>query len=366
MKLIEKIHKKVKQNLFITFDDFMEISLYYPSLGYYDNKNISLNPKNSDFITAPELSSLYAKSIANFYLQCRKYTKINNVLEFGPGSGKLAYDFLNSLKTEDIDNYIMYEKSGALRKQQEDMVKGLPPDLQKKVIWEDNISHKNNSFIIANEVIDAMPVKIFTKKNNMYYEKIIILKDNELQWSHIDADDKLKLKIEEIEESIKYKFPDGYTSEISFSIKPWLKNLFSNLNGYIMVLVDYGYDRKEYYHPQKLNGNIQYYSKKRKINNPLLNPGNVDISCNVNFSDIYDYVKESDRDLMLYTTQTEFLLKNNILNSAQTISNEHEKNSVLKTLLFPTDMGETFKVMVICDEIGDNQIITAKDYRHKL
>ena len=211
-----------------------------------------------------------------------------------------------------------------------------------------------------------MPVKIFTKKNNTYCEKIIILKDNELQWSHIDADDKLKLKIEEIEESIKYKFPDGYTSEISFSIKPWLKNLFSNLNGYIMVLVDYGYDRKEYYHPQKLNGNIQYYSKKRKINNPLLNPGNVDISCNVNFSDIYDYVKESDRDLMLYTTQTEFLLKNNILNSAQTISNEHEKNSVLKTLLFPTDMGETFKVMVICDEIGDNQIITAKDYRHKL
>lgn len=366
MKLIEKIQKKIKQNLFITFDDFMEISLYYPSLGYYDNKNISLNPKNSDFITGPELSSLYAKSIANFYLHCREYTKINNVIEFGPGSGKLAYDFLNSLKAEDIDNYIMCEKSGALREQQEKKVKELPHDIQKKVVWEDNINHKNNSFIIANEVIDAMPVRIFTKKNNICCEKVIILKDDKLQWSHIDADEKFKLTVEEIEESIKYKFPDGYTSEINFFIKPWLKNLFSNLNRYIIVLVDYGYDRKEYYHPQKLNGNIQYYSEKRKINTPLSNPGNIDISCNVNFSDIYDCIKENNKNLMLYTTQTEFLLNNDILNNAQAISNEHEKNSVLKTLLFPTDMGETFKVMVICDEIGDNQIITAKDYRHKL
>ena len=120
MELIKKIHAKAKQDGYLTFDCYTDICLYESHLGYYNNKHISFDQKNSDFITAPELSSIYTESIINFYLQCKKYKKIDNILEFGAGSGEMAYNFLKNIKDNDIPKkYYILEKSIYLRKQQE-------------------------------------------------------------------------------------------------------------------------------------------------------------------------------------------------------------------------------------------------------
>ena len=102
MELLKKIHAKVKQNEYLTFDDYMEMCLYYPNLGYYNNPNINLDPKNADFITGPEVSSLYAESILNFYKNCKLFKNVDSVLEFGAGSGEMAYNFLRNTSEQDI------------------------------------------------------------------------------------------------------------------------------------------------------------------------------------------------------------------------------------------------------------------------
>ena len=105
MELNKKIHAKVKHNGYIAFDDYMEMCLYYDDLGYYNNKNISLNPKNSDFITGPEISPIYTDSIINFYNNCKKNKEIDYVLEFGAGSGELAYNFLKNVTSNNTVSY---------------------------------------------------------------------------------------------------------------------------------------------------------------------------------------------------------------------------------------------------------------------
>ena len=97
MELLEKIHAKIQQNGFITFDEYMDMSLYFPKYGYYNSKRTDFHPKNSDFITAPELSAIYTNSIVKFYTDSRKYKNIENVLEFGAGSGEMAYNFLKNV-----------------------------------------------------------------------------------------------------------------------------------------------------------------------------------------------------------------------------------------------------------------------------
>ena len=199
---MQKLNKK-----YITFDDYMDICLYYPDYGYYNNKNISLGTANSDFITGPEVSPLYADSLIDFYIKYKKFNIINNIIEIGAGSGTLAYNFLYNLSEKDIPKkYYIYEKSEYLKKQQQEKLSKLPKNYFEIIEWVDHINNIENVFLIANEVLDALPAKIFTKTNNFFYEKVIKLKDNELYFSKIDCDDFLLDKIYKIENRIKSKY----------------------------------------------------------------------------------------------------------------------------------------------------------------
>ena len=102
MNLTKEIHAKIKQEGYLTFDEFIDMSLYFPNYGYYNNPNTEFGPKNSDFITAPEISEIYTCSILKFYKDIRKHKKIKNVLEFGAGSGAMAFNFLNNCEAKNL------------------------------------------------------------------------------------------------------------------------------------------------------------------------------------------------------------------------------------------------------------------------
>ena len=367
MELLKKIHAKVKQNKYITFDDYMDACLYYPNYGYYNNKNISLDYSNSDFITGPEVSSLYTDSILDFYIKYKKFNNIENIIEIGAGSGAMAYHFLSNIQEKDIPKkYYILEKSQYLKKQQKNKLRNLPKNCFEIIEWIDNIKYIENVFLIANEVLDALPSKMFTKENDCFYEKVIKSKKNSLYFSKIECDDFLLEKINRIEERIKSKIPNNYSFELNIMYKKFFLEIFNNVKNFLFIIVDYGYGEKEFYHPERTNGTVQFYKDHKKIYNCLVDQGNFDISISVDFSRVKRICHSKDIHLLSYTTQSEFLLNTNILKNSSKIKNSYQKSHILKTLLFPSDMGENFKIMLLCDDINNKFNISFKDYRHKL
>lgn len=367
MNLLKKIHAKVKQNKYITFDDYMDICLYYPDYGYYNNKNISLDPTNSDFITGPELSSLYTDSLIDFYIKYKKFHTVENVIEIGAGSGAMAYNFLYNMPKKDIPKkYYILERSKYLKKQQKEKLSKLPKEYFEIIEWIDEIKYIENVFLVANEVLDALPAKIFIKENNFFYEKVIKLKNNKLYFSKINCNDFLLDKIYRIEKRIKSKIPNNYIFELNILYENFLTEIFNNIKNFMFIIIDYGYGEKEFYHPDRINGTIQFYKNHKKVSNCLIDQGNFDISISVDFSRVKRICKSKDVQLLSYTTQTEFLLNTNILENSKKILDSYNKSNILKTLLFPSDMGENFKIMLLCDDINKNFNSPFKDYRHKL
>ncbi|MAR81683.1 MAG: hypothetical protein CMD47_03800 [Gammaproteobacteria bacterium] len=366
MNLYEKIETKIKQENYLTFDKYMEMALYEPDYGYYDNPQTSLDPNNCDFITSPELTRLFGASIYNFFLKILKNHSYRNFTEFGAGSGKLAYDILcEDLDNNYITNYYIVEKSKKLINDQKRNLSNLPGSIYKKVKWVKDASDISSSFFLANEVFDAMPVKIFKVINNNYFEKVIRINNNTLIYDFIKAKTSFIQEIEKIQKNIGLSFPNNYESEISFKSEEFIVKNFKNKKDFIFLIIDYGYGQNEYYHIQKKQGNIQYYYKKNKVIDCLAFSGNVDISCNVDFSQIYKIFNNLNHNLVSYTTQKDFLIYCDILKQADQICDELKRNSVLKTLLFPTDMGETFKIMLVSNKTFRNSF-DINDIRHKL
>tara|TARA_B100000767_G_scaffold129929_1_gene123434 strand:+ start:1382 stop:2485 length:1104 start_codon:yes stop_codon:yes gene_type:complete len=367
VELLKKIHAKAKQDGYLTFDCYTDICLYEPHLGYYNNKHISFDQKNSDFITAPEVSSIYTESIINFYLQCKKYKKIDNILEFGAGSGEMAYNFLKNIEDNDIPKkYYILEKSIYLREQQEKKIKLLPEKYNGIVEWINEVKGIKNVFLLANEVLDAIPSKILFRENNIFYEKVIKSKNNKLYFSKIDCSDHLQKEIKNIELRIGSNIPNNYIFEINTLYKKFISDSISEVKNFIFLIIDYGYNEKEFYHPERTKGTIQFYKNHKKISDPLTDQGNFDISTSVDFSRINRISNLNKLQLVSFTTQTEFLLNTNILENSSKITNLNKKNNILKTLLFPSDMGENFKMMILCDDVDNNFKLPFKDYRHKL
>ncbi len=367
MELIKRIHAKTKQDKYITFDDYMDICLYYPDQGYYNNDKISLNPKNSDFITAPEISFLYSKSILNFYMECKKSKNIENIVEFGAGSGEMAFNILKDMDDDEIPKkYYILEKSYYLKKQQKIKINKLKKIKKSIVEWIDKIENIENAFLIANEVLDAIPAKIFTKQNDFLFEKVITLKNNKLSLLDIPCNDFLSKKIKNIENRLGVPFSNNYSSEININYDNWLSDIFKNISNFIFIVIDYGYSESEFYHQERNKGTIQYYKDHKKLASPLNDPGTFDISVSVDFSRVNRIIKANNLELIAYTTQSEFLIHNNILNNSSRITDTIEKQNILKTLLFPSDMGENFKMMIFCDNMNSEFQVSFKDYRHKL
>ena len=262
--------------------------------------------------------------------------------------------------------YYILEKSKYLIDQQKIKIAKLPKKYSDIVEWVDNIENIDNVFLIANEVLDALPAKLFLKKENKFYEKVIRIKNNELFFSTIDCDDFSKDKILNIEKRIWLEIPNNYSFEINFMYEKFFSDIFSTIGNFVFIIIDYGYSEKEFYHIDRSSGTLQYYKKNTKIISPLTQQGTFDISISVDFSSIKRIAERHTIELLTYTTQTQFLLNTGILENSYKVKDEFERNNILKNLLFPTDMGENFKIMIFCDDMHSNFQLQSKDYRHKL
>lgn len=356
----------------ISFARFMELALYHPDYGYYNNPNFTLGSKG-DFTTSPEISPLFAQCFAAQCLQIFKHIKTKIILELGAGTGRLAADLLLSLsQTNDIEHYYIYEISPNLRKKQKELIQLSCPELLDRVTWINQLPKNFSGIIIANEVLDALPVHCFNIDNNQAKERCVSWEENQFTWKNIHSNtanfSKYINKI--LHEHI---FSHEYESEIHINLAEFVKSISQCLTHGVILFADYGYGEREYYHPERHHGTLTCFYKHRRHANPLIYPGLQDITAHVNFTHVIEIAAENGCQLAGYTSQAAFLLSCGLMNFAAAAENnlssadQFKLHQAIKLLTLPTEMGEVIKIMALSKNIDLSLIgFTLQDRRRDL
>lgn len=345
-QLLSHILSEIHRDQFISFARYMELALYMPQLGYYRN-SLPKFGKEGDFVTAPELSSLFSYCVAN---QCAKILAEipeGNILEFGAGSGAMAADLLIALQAVNQlpKKYYILELSANLRSQQRETIARKIPDCLDRVEWLTALpSEPMKGIMLANEVLDAMPVHLFTV-NNGIKECVVTEKNGQLQLM-ISENQSLKADIEQYE----IAFSNHYLSEINLSLKGWIKSIADCLSKGAVIIIDYGFLREEYYHPDRTMGTLMCHYRHHAHGDAFFYPGLQDITAHVDFTAVSEAAENNGLTVADYMNQATFLIRNNLLSYINQSTDDKTRflqNQQVLKLTSPNEMGELFKVMIL-------------------
>jgi len=370
--VMENLAKEIKANQgWISFEDFFDFVMYKPGLGYYSAGAKKLGP-SGDFTTSPEISRLFGKTVSNQVIALLNNFESPSIIEIGAGSGKLAYDIINNLINSkvDFDKYYILEVSADFIERQKQELSLLPDEAFEKVIWLDSILEAPvEGIVIGNEVVDALPFKRFTVVDHKIQEIGVSIKNGQLTESTRDADKTLAEEVRLIEKALNRDFEQNYTSEIRLNIGQWLKGISSMLKSGAILFIDYGYSRQEYYAADRKNGSMICHYRNTAHENPFLNLGVQDISASVEFTLLAEKALEEQLEVGLFTSQSDFLINGNILGELDKIEDDTlrmELTQEIKQLLMPSQMGQTFKCMMLYKNIGLDSFEGIRDLRHTL
>ncbi len=321
----------------IGFDRYMQLALYAPGLGYYaaGTQKFGDAASGGDFVTAPEISPLFGRALAAQIEQLFELVA-PQVLEFGAGSGALARDLLAATR---IERYFIVEVSPELRARQRSLLASRP------VTWLDTPPVDFDGVIIANEVMDVMPVQLFDKRGGKASERGVALDGDRFVFKERPAPTPLAQAVGEIEAHCGV-LADGYASEIGTVARGWVASLGTWLRHGAALLIDYGFPRREYYHPQRLMGTIMCHHRHRAHADPFWLPGLNDLTAHVDFSALADSASAVGLEVLGYCTQARFLLNCGLLDL---VRDEHtpQRAAQAKRLLSEAEMGELFKVLAV-------------------
>ncbi len=355
-QLADLIQQKIKNNKgCISFAEFMHMALYTPGLGYYSGGATKFGMAG-DFVTAPEISPIFAQTLANQALQVLTETK-GNILELGAGTGKLAADLLLELQVlENLPTqYFILEVSDHLRQiQRETCEKKLPLAIFKKIIWLQTLPEKHSGLIIANEVLDAIPAHIVHKTTDGWRERGVSFQkklDEEFEFIWQDA----ALTQPNLAEHLPKNLPVGYITEVNPAAAALVRSLCEMLETGAILLIDYGFSAAEYYHPQRNQGTLMCHYRQLAHDNPLINVGLQDITAHVNFTQIAHVCEPTSMRVAGYVSQAQFLINCGILTILQQFPPQDDSYIKLaaaaQKLLSPAEMGDFFKVICFTKNI---------------
>ncbi|MCF6282565.1 MAG: SAM-dependent methyltransferase [Candidatus Polarisedimenticolaceae bacterium] len=335
----------------IPFDRFMELALYAPGLGYYVAGQRKFG-ETGDFITAPETSPIFAQCLARQSEQLLKQMVKGELLEFGAGSGILAADLLAELeRLESLpERYLILDISPDLRLHQQETLQQKVPHLLSRVVWINRLPEKFCGIIIANEVLDAMPVQRFRIGEEWVEEEFVTVDEQgEFAYQYTPAD--TPGLIQRIDAVNKINpLPVGYLSEVNQRVTSWIRTLAASLQQGAILLIDYGYPQQEFYLPERRTGTLMCHYRHRAHDDPFKLVGLQDITTYVDFSAVADTAHEAGLSVDGFTTQVHFLMgcgldqilrksdPNDIINHLQLMQG-------VKKLTLPSEMGERFKVL---------------------
>jgi SAM-dependent MidA family methyltransferase len=320
----------------------MELALYTPGLGYYSGGARKFGAAG-DFVTAPEISPLFGRVLA-----CQLTEVLDQcggtILELGAGTGKLAAQILGELQQLGRRApYSILEVSGELRQRQQETLE--QAGLAGTVTWLDTLPETFTGVIFSNEVLDALPVHLIHWTEHGPQERGVIWQEDQLQWQDQPIADALLLK-----RAVALDLPPGYVSEISLAAPALVKELGRCLQAGMLMFVDYGYGRSEYYHPQRHMGTLRAHYRHRALDDPFHLPGLTDLSAHVDFTAVAEAGLEAGLTLLGYTSQAHFLINGGITallaeTPVEPVARYLPLSTGVQKLLSPVEMGELFKVM---------------------
>ncbi|MBF0255437.1 MAG: SAM-dependent methyltransferase, partial [Gammaproteobacteria bacterium] len=331
----------------LPFDRFMQLALYAPGLGYYAN-GLQKFGAGGDFITAPEISPLFGRCLGRQLAEVLAQLGGGDVLEFGAGSGRLAVDLLAELaRLQQLPRrYAILELSAPLRARQQALLREALPELYPRIEWLERLPEAFRGVMLANEVVDAMPVSRFRLQGQGDLEQFVDLRQDppQLCWRPIQSPG-LADRLGDLR--ARYGLSEGYESELNLRAAPWLSALGQSLETGLLLLIDYGYSGAEFYHLQRHQGTLICHYRQRVHQDPLLWPGLQDITANVDFTALAEAASLAGFDSQAFTSQAYFLLGNGIeqlIEPAESRQRLHDLQAV-KRLTLPNEMGERFKVL---------------------
>lgn len=363
-KLILRLKELIgEQGGCIGFDQYMSTVLYEPGLGYYSAGSRKFGA-DGDFVTAPEISSLFSQCLAYQSAQVLNELESGSILELGAGTGVMARDLLLELEKVDLlpESYFILEVSADLKLRQQTLLNETIPHLVKRVVWLDSLPQQAfEGLILANEILDALAVKRFKKIAGAFKELKVGLEDDKFFWVEIDVDNELGKVLTQLEDELPNSLPEGYISEININTKQWLSGLESALHRGAMIFIDYGYSASDYYHPERVDGSLLCHYRHRVHTDPFLYPGLQDITTSVNFTDVAECADSLGLHVSGYTNQAYFLfgcgLENIIADIATLNTKSHiETTQQVKKLTMPEEMGEQFKVIALTKDFDQSLI----------
>jgi SAM-dependent MidA family methyltransferase len=361
----------------IPFVEFMNQVLYAPGLGYYSAGVHKLGAAG-DFITAPEISPLFSQCVARQCQQILTAFEESVILEFGAGSGMMAADILTELECLNSlpKRYFILEISADLQQRQRATLQSKIPHLLERVHWLTQLPPEPvQGVILANEVLDAMPVQRFRLDNHdisEFYVGLASQKNNPTEMPFIwQIKSTRHQALRTAVENLRPMLPIDYISEINLALPAWLQTIADRLTRGMVLLIDYGFPRREYYHPQRHQGTLMCHYRHHAHDDPLILVGLQDITAHVDFTAVAEAAVAAHLTVAGYTTQARFLLACGLPDLLNVLDPNDSKTYLqytqqVKKLTFPNEMGELFKVMALTRNCDIKLLGFTQDDRAKL
>jgi SAM-dependent MidA family methyltransferase len=342
----------------IGFDAYMRLALYAPGLGYYSAGATKLGG-GGDFVTAPEVSSLFSRCLARQSADVLRVTG-GDVLELGAGLGTMAADVLTELAALEClpERYLILEVSADLAARQRARLAQLPADLARRVQWLDRWPDRAmQGVVLANEVLDAMPVERFLIRGEGADQEVrslgVGLAGDGFGWRETDPSPELENAVQNILDGLPAPLPEGYVSEVCLAFQPWMAALASQLERGVALLIDYGLPRAHLYHPERGTGTLRCHFRHRAHDDPFTHVGLQDITAWVDFTRVAAAADSTGLDLLGFATHASFLIgagmESLLTTEMQLAAQDPLRHAKLageaRRLLLPGEMGEVFKVI---------------------
>jgi SAM-dependent MidA family methyltransferase len=357
--LLQLLREQIASHGPLPFSQYMERCLYAPGLGYYSAGKTKFGAAG-DFVTAPELGELFARCVVNAVQPVLAMLGSDaDFLELGGGSGAFAEAALKALAAGSTlpRQYLILEPSADLRERQRERLRAnLPAELNARVQWLDRPPEPDwRGVLFANEVIDALPATRFSLRDGEVFEEYVTL-DGEGRLLRTDrpADALVAASVRHVERDLGSEFADGYRSEILPQLPYWIQAVTGSLVAGLVLFIDYGYVRREFYLPERDDGTLMAHYRHHAHNDPLYLPGLNDLTASVDFTALAEAGNSAGFGVAAYLPQAQFLIGaglQDIFESEQAkIADEYGRYRLaqeVKKLMLPDQMGERFQAMLL-------------------
>jgi SAM-dependent MidA family methyltransferase len=353
-RLLAAIRHEIAAAGTIPFSRYMELVLYAPGLGYYSAGATKFGA-DGDFVTAPEIGPLFGRCVAQALAPVLSGLGADaGMLELGGGSGAFAAAVLPRLAALDAlpASYRILEPSADLRQRQQQLLQQvLDEDLLQRVQWLDGLPEEPwRGVLFANEVLDALPATRFTlDAGEVMEEHVALTADGALRRVDRPADPMVSAAVRHLERQLGHRFADGYRSEVLVQLPYWLQAVSGSLDAGLMLFIDYGYPRHEFYLPERSDGTLICHYRHRAHNDPFFLPGLQDVTSFVDFTAVAEAGQGAGFELAGYCSQAMFLLGNGLDTLMQEGPDDplsmHRRAEQVRKLVLPGEMGERFQAI---------------------